>query len=587
MSQYANTLSPKDKDIDKFTTYIPPTDNSSSTMLKGITDMAGNLISSFGGGYARSEAFEQSGKDTTHLEAQYSIEHYDEDLQKKSPTITDDMSEVEKSRARAQIRDFKDDALKKFATDDRKLQAFVNAGRITSLEANALRQKRIQESLSNPVLAMFSEEFLRATKMHIGSPKLAEEFFDAPIQEQAMDAAEKQVVGDASENGLEYYVNYYMKKRRGVTREEVMGDAQVAYKAHLQMLQTAKDAQNLEATADQRANAFVNLGMQSSAPIWETLMDIGSQSGVVDEKSMIALKTQIGESRRQAIMGITQQMGTLDTTKQNFVLNNINNFFDELEKQASSVDGVKAMQASADVMKAKYSIMDSNANINFFEHMPAAAALQAVNPYLFEEVYKMSPSQLHMLNQSNPHWRNLSTYFNLTDPVQLMKPIGNYVAGKASPQETSLAVAAIGQNPSMMNEMDTNKVANDFAKEFARVDSGASLSIFSTKGQWDAAMQKPEGKQVAMAAIKGNAQRLRALQYGAGSGMPEHIAITDNTIAGIQFRFDIDTGNNVQLNETVKDQIGQTCKIFNAYPELLQEMGYDSVDAYFTDVFAK
>jgi hypothetical protein len=110
-------------------------------------------LDAIGKGYAQAKGANILGGNTSAEEAQASVAQFEGAVPfSEDPSNTPDQ--------KAQIEDMKAAALKKYGTNDKKLQALVNAGKISTLEANARRHQMIQENLSNPVLAMFKDEFM-------------------------------------------------------------------------------------------------------------------------------------------------------------------------------------------------------------------------------------------------------------------------------------------------------------------------------------------------------------------------------------------------------------------------------------------
>jgi hypothetical protein len=568
--------------------FAPPStvsaDKSSDAWGQAAAALVPKLLDAAGTGYAQAKGENILGGATTEVEAQEAVAGFDEEvIFEEDPANTADQN--------AQIRDMRNAALKKFGTDDKKIQALVTAGKISSLEANARRHQMLQESLSNPVLAMFKEDFLEASKPFTGgSGKLAEQYFGAylPTEEERvqMEAVDKVVTEKAK---FEAQVVETMNNF-GITREQ----------AEFQIRELNAEAQELKRLENE------NKKFKFKAPkAYSTAMDvvdyntkiIGARIAAIAQKgqklSGDEIQKLVGEleaSKQAMLGGVGDYLPNMERADRVAVEKAIDDRIEGFKKMLNESDGLEFLKRQVDTITSRNDIIEQRGVAQLIAVSPKIYAAFKMNPEYGDLVMKaeMGDASGEFGIKTNPYFRTLSSQ----NPHTNWGALGSESFDKITNNDATNWTAAHGASfyaetvrpGNTKGAIGAHKAAPDAANAAlvaAFANPSVSLAPMANSKEWEVAAKTPEGAKTVAANIRAARDTLIGMNVANTAKMSEPLAIKeilDIDIAGQElthYAFNIKG-----LPDVVQDRVIQTYKILKKNPHIVKELGANSVEEY-------
>lgn len=216
MAEFKTTLSKPDL---KFT---PLTPSRKPDSRKAVIEGIGQIATIAGKSIAKSAASDIVGADLTQQEVNEAADFIDQEIAtslagesvgEEGPILLTDR----------RVNEIKDVQLSKFAKNDRVLLALRDQGTISTTEARARRQLNLQRALSNPINAMFKNDFLNAmSDLTGGSTGAAKALFPLTAEEeQAQKISQAQQKSIAEFEGTLTSLELSTGKTRPVLRQEL------------------------------------------------------------------------------------------------------------------------------------------------------------------------------------------------------------------------------------------------------------------------------------------------------------------------------------------------------------------------------
>lgn len=551
------------------------------------------ILEGVGRGYAVAEGMNVVGDSTTAEEAAEAVDDYS-----KATSIFDKgKKEDDIAKQNAQIDDMRNKALKKYGTNDKKLQALVDSGKISTIEANARRHAILQENLSNPILAMFKDDFLNAaTPFTGGSGELAKNYFGAFIpteEERAELAAQEAVRTEMAEKKASIAS---LQNTFGISE----GQAQEIYQTHKQQAMQLQSAERnfkmLQYGSPEVFSAAVNMVDVFNESVMGEVIGYISKGKKFSEQDIGVLKGQADRLFNAAYSKISQfasKMTREDYTSAIKQLTDQRNRFDKIVSDASSL---KALEDSVRYLQGRTDNITGQALLNFTKKAPDVVASFKVGREFGEWYIGYLSGDISKQYQANadPRFKALLqslSGMNAGDTTASALNKANKGEKLSTPEALSLG-ASLTSNGSAKAVTAAVK-ANDegwmkaLKQAFSQEDM--TLAVFSDSSEWKYAMKSEEGAKVVSDAINTTAQRIIGRQFATGK-MPSKVKVDYIDMSnypnpyhrGKVYR--VDTGG-VPLDSNVKAELVQMYRILNDNPNILKALGVSSTEEWMDGLF--
>jgi hypothetical protein len=552
-----------------------------------VANAAMSLLSGLGKGYAQAQGANILGTSTTAVEAQQTADQFGE--------MVGDTSGLDE----AAIQDMKDQALRKFGTNDKKLQALVNAGHITTLEANARRHAMLQENLSNPILAMFQEDFLNASAPYTGgSGELAKKFFGAyqPTEEERIQLEMEENTRAntvAKLNAIdELKVNYGFTD----TQAEEYWDSMNASATELATAERQyKMLQYGSPKAFAASQAVNNL---FSTVISGQIVGAIAKGGSLTPEQVTGFKGMIEQhylQARQSLQKFAQKMTTEDRNKA----------FADLESERKRYLGMlndqsqlEALTKASELLKTKSDIITGQAIYEFTKNAPTVAAAYKMAPEFGEFVVGVYAGDYDakLKRATDPR---LKALFDTIEGIDTSRVVGSAFGkvisgGSFNPAEKAVMAVSM-QRPgaaAAFSKLAQNSPEN--AKEMVRQAmsaEGASLSMVADSDEWKMALNTAGGKELISPIFKATASKVRQMQAGFNGKFPKSVKVervlqAENAAWGMDSYTYLVKTDGTKLDDNVKRELIQMYKVLEANPSILKTLGKGSIDEVISGAFA-
>lgn len=581
--------------------YAPP-----STIKTQKSDPWGELaaklipgaIDAVGKGYAEAKGANILGTSTSAEEAQRGVEAFANDV-----PFTDDASNTPDQKAR--IDDMKREALAKYGTNDKKIQALVSAGKITSLEANARRHQLIQENLSNPVLAMFKEDFMEASTAFTGGPGLTEQYFGAymPTEEERVQLAmqdqaikeQAKFQADVKSTALVFGISEEAAKK------QIKAQAERA-----QYLASKEEEFKLRNFTSQESYAV------AIANIDQITNTISTQLGalVANGKKFDDPATLIGQLEQARAVGVTkiaQYTQKMTREDRNAAESTLNSRIDGLIDMVGSADGhdyfMKSIQrikggVEANEARMTQRLMDVAGPLWIVhKHAPEMAKLiqgAAAGDKAAEFGFKTDP-----LAQS---WaKGLGI---VIDPIENAETAAGIVNGntKFSMSKALNFVSSLWSNGDQgakaeeelaVKQPDVHTSLLQTAFKAAGEEDKSPLSNYSTSQEWIVRSRTPDGAKTVANAIRARVADARVRQFGQMGKIPTgeivvrpaQVKSTGGYWAPGMTNVPAFEFHTPGISPSVQKDMIQVIRIMENSPLVMKELGVKSSDEYLQKFF--
>lgn len=542
-------------------------------------------IEAAGKGYATAKGANILGNATSAEEAQGVVENFANEV-----PFTDDASNTPDQKAR--IDDMKRTALNKYGTDDKKIQALVSAGKISSLEANARRHQMIQENLSNPVLAMFKEDFLDASTAFTGGPGLTEQYFGAYMptdEERATLAAGEAIVKEKAKFQASVH---QIVLETGATEEQAIGILKEQNK-RAGILADAEYTSKLRGFTSQES--FV-AGMQVVDNFMQEaggkIAQIAASGKKLGDTEMQQLQGQLASAYQNNMVRLQHFGSTMTSEDYNKVRSELEGQYNSMNKLIADSDGYKFYERMVNRTKMHNESVVGKAYAEMAAKAPYVLAAYKISPALGDMWVASMGDDLSakMALKTHPFFGKFINELGYTDlqaasgdaiqNIAENKTEGwnfgsaiTWVKQLVTPGRTAAATSAVTQAP------DAYRAA--FATAFT--NENASLQEFADSDEFVVNSRTPEGAKVSAMAIEEKMKKMATLQRINKGTIPTDLKIripmpdgdAVPMVGGIQYEF-----NTQDLDHTVKKELVQAYKILSRSPATVKELGLNSPDEF-------
>lgn len=550
------------------------------------------LLDAAGKGYAIAKGSNILGDETTAVEQLQTVK----DFEAAAPFAKDEGDTPDR---KAEIEDMRRNALKKYGTNDRKIQALVSAGKISTLEANARRHQLIQENLSNPILAMFKEDFMDAsTAFTGGGGKAAEEYFGAylPTEEErvTLEAAGKIVTAKAkTEEAIAMF-----QESTGGTREAALS----FFKE-----QAEKENRLAEAEYNHKMRGFTSqesfvAGMQV---IDNFMFNTGAQlaqyaaSGKKIDDPVI-VKGQIDLAVQEATKRLSQFATNMTPEDYGKARAALKTQADHLYAIVDDSDSFKAYEKAVKRITLGNEAATGRAFANISKNLGDVLLAYKVSKE-FGDVYVKAQSGdmgAEFQMESNPLMKRIRATMPHVNTGDATTDANNKLLNNNSEGwSISSGVAAFMEMLTPGNAVGVTKVmheAPDAARQalkYAAQNPETSLKTIAHSNEWMVNSRTPEGAKITAMAIEEFVSRAKASQLLNEKGIPENIQIkgmpqidsfTGQPTGEVHYMF-----NTKDLTPEAKQELGEAYKILTKSPQTLQALGYTTPEEFITQAFKK
>jgi hypothetical protein len=548
-------------------------------------------LDAMGKGYAQAKGENILGASTSAEEAQTAVSQFADAV-----PFSDDPSNTADQKAR--IEDMKTEALKKYGTNDKKLQALVSAGKISTLEANARRHQLIQESLSNPVLAMFKDEFMDASAAFTGGPGLTEQFFGAymPTEEERVRMG---MIDESIKNTIAFESTVQQTSQLyGISPEAAT--KLVRHNAEQEAFLKQKESEHKLRTFSSAESYNVAMGHvdKITTEITNGLAAVVANGQKFDDPARVL--AQIQQARAVGAAEIARYGDTMTPDDRKSAEGELNKRLDDLSNLVKDADGHKffmegiaRVKGSVEANEARHTQAMMNALgplWTIYKHAPELA--KTYQGALAED--KAAQFKL----QTDPLGKYIIDRLGLNlDPGLLPKVGEKIVKGEKnfSAQEAVLAVATMFTGGADGVKAEVEMVQNQpdvhtalLKTAFEAMPDGDVLSPYANSRDWIVKAQTPDGAKAVANAISARVSQARSLQMRTGDIPSGKIVVRertpDNKSIGKSAVYEFHTPG---IDPAVQKDMIQTIKILRNSPQVLKELGVESAEDYLQKFFLK
>ena len=560
------------------------------------------VIEGVGKGYAAAQGANVQGANTTATEAEQAVN----DFKAAAPFEKDDNDTPDR---RAEIEDMRMSALKKFGTDDKRIQALVNAGKISTTEANARRSQMLQEKLSNPILAMFKDDFLDASKAFTGGSGSASEEYNGAyiptVEERAEKAAIDKIIDQrakhkAAVEQVRLSMGVTQEQANDIVTEQSRMAAAVDAAETKHKLRQFNSAESFDAAMDV-VDLFTTQGGG------ELMSMIAGGKKIADPSAAMARLQGIQNQYRAKLAEYRKTMTPEDYLRVEGEMNKRMNGWEEVIKNADATEytlkRLRVASASADVTLAQ-------SQVNMLKTIGPLYNLQRYAPEYAKVVQGVLDGDrgAQMAFAQNTHLQGVVKSLGLEKHIKMMPDVIDFMNNANKVRETGVKkdepssfakaltyVSSLwsGGSQGIKAEIEMNKANPDahvqlLQKNFSNKE--VSLNYYSNSSDWIAMAKTADGAKAVAAAVKARVASAKERQIGMGD-IPsikmrvEQMDLNDEMGArggGTSYTINVPSGT---LDNSVKDDLIQMYKVLNSSPLVLKELGYATPDAAIENYF--
>jgi hypothetical protein len=457
----------------------------------------------------------------------------------------------------------------------------------------------LQEHLSNPILAMFQEDFLNASAPYTGgSGELAKKFFGAyqPTEEERIQLEMEENTRAntvAKLNAIdELKVNYGFTD----TQAEEYWDSM---NASAMELATAERQYKMLQYGSQKAFAASQaINNLFSTSISGQIVGAIAKGGSLTPEQVTGFKGMIEQhylQARQSLQKFAQKMTTEDRNKA----------FADLESERKRYLGMlndqsqlEALTKASELLKTKSDIITGQAIYEFTKNAPDIAGAYKIAPEFGEFVVGVLSGDIAERYRRSTNIRFKKLYESI-EGMDLNKASSSAFrkaqAGSPLNSVESAAVALSFQEPgsaAAFSRFAQNSPEN--AKEMVRQAmsaEGASLSMVADSDEWKMALNTAGGKELISPIFKATASKVRQMQAGFNGKFPKSVKVErllqdENAAWGMDSYTYLVKTDGTKLDDNVKRELIQMYKVLEANPSILKTLGKESIDEVISGAFA-
>ena len=508
----------------------------------------------------------------------------------------------------AQLRDLDEKALRTFGTDMRRIGALLEAKKISSMQANAQAQSLMQNALSNPRTAMFTEKYKQLAAPILGTSKdggtTVGTYFDQTPEEKARAALAKGAIDDAVKRQSQ--INE-LKSTFGFSEEQA-----VDFVRHSAMREErVKQAQATTAMAN-ATTASVNANMavqnqRSQAKLMSTMAEMTdtaerfsiSVSGLVKQNGGSIPDDQIPflkDAAEKVYIDTIQKAKGLTPEHQKVVLENADFQRKRMLTMFEDRSALKALETANKDISEKTNNLTGKAIYQLASAMPDVAGAYKLGPDYgkFYVDLRSGSMEAGMKAHTNPWLRNIKDQLGNLNidklAVNAVDKITNGNSQLTAPEAQSFSVKLSnpGAAAAIVKTIETNPASLE-AIRTTYATEGTSLSMFNSNMEWKAAMKTKEGQKTVVEALKGATEQARAMQIRKGfptRGLSIERQERVDEMTGISAitAYNIKS-TGIALDPHVANNLGQAVMILDQHPEIAKLMGVASADEWLSKVF--
>ncbi len=553
------------------------------------------MLDAVGKGYAQAKGANILGGATSAEEAQTAVVQFEEAVPfSDAPSKTPDQ--------KAQIEDMKAAALKKYGTNDKKLQALVSAGKISALEANARRHQMIQENLSNPVLAMFKDEFMEASVAFTGGPGLTEKFFGAymPTEEERVRMA---MIDETVKNRVAFEGQVQQVSQIYNISPEASAKL-IKHRAEQDDYLKQKEAEHKLRTFSSAESYTVAMGHvdKITADITNNLSAMVASGQKFSDPSQILASIQ--QARTLGAMEIAKYGNTMTTEDRRSAEGELNKRLDDLSSMVTSADGHEYAMRHIALVKGRVAAREAAATSQLMDAMRSMWIVHKEAPDLAKMIMgaaagdKAAEFELAVHPYAKDVAKKLGIDTDKNREEELPKVGGKIVQGDTefNVKEAVLAVSSIftGSSEGVKAEVEVATKQPDVHEAllqtaFKTLPDADVLSKYANASEWIRAAKTPEGAKTVANAIATRVSQARALQMRTGdipSGkiVVREVAPNPKEAPGRSPFYEFHTPG---IDPAVQKDMMQVMKIMRNSPLVTKELGVQNAEEYLNKFFLK
>ncbi len=508
-----------------------------------------------------------------------------------------------------QVADLKKQVFDRVLTNQKRLQAALKRGAISSTEATARLNVLRNEALSNPLVAAYQDELDNALYVTTGGAgntfgKTAEEIRQATVDKAQLEAlaeTEKQISG-------------LINTRVAASRDQALNiiAQQQQHQANMAFYEEKKA--RIGVTSDEAYAASQTLTTAQASSAYGRIAQWVSSGA--DAKQISSIRLSLAEEGEQIKAAIRKS--AIGKNGETLVdSNTLRQQIDEVDKNVSQfsrmLDDQSATKQLVDVMAQRTAALDyqnQTINIELAKIAPMFVALkdnQAAGQWLWDNAINVNQMRTQWQESSNP----------------LLKMIG-----RLSPQEGARVVTGVSDkivNGSPLDNDDkaisaelltqkgaTAAVDEGYKKNPDQVIKNLSETPFQLKQinsnlEWLAKAKTPEGKEQVSAIVAGSARRAITSSFNDSAGeddwvvvgrgakikekrtpyrVPEKVLVRPkkNVVNNVE-TWDIDTGG-IWVNDAYKSELVNAYKLGTATPSLWNDR-FETIDDWLNSLFTR
>jgi hypothetical protein len=502
-----------------------------------------------------------------------------------------------------QVADLKKQVFDKVLTNQKRIQAALRSGAITSTEANARINVLRNEALSNPLVAPFQDELDNALFVTTGGAgttfaKTAAEVEAATVKKaqlEALEATEKQVT------------SMLLTKVAG-SRQQALNiiAQQQQHQANMAFYEEKKA--RLGVTSQEAYAASQTLVTAQSSSAYGTIAQWVQQGGDAKQVAPIRMKlVQEGEQIKQSIMKSARGSNGELLVSEDTLRAQINEVDKRTEAFSAMLDDQTATKTMIDVMAQRQAVLDTknqSIQIELSNAIPVFMAMKD-NPVASEWLWNNAVNMDQMLTkwqeESNPLLKTIGKLSPEQASKTVMETNEKVVMGK--PLETSDREIAAQM---LVQRGGTAAVDEAFKKNPEQTIKMLSETPFRTRDiynsrEWIKKASTDEGREQVNAVIEGASSRAilssmsdAARPKGGKFKAPDSVKVTKNKpvltnkntmVQRQEESWSIDTGG-IYVNDQYKSEIINAYKLGTEVPSLWDDK-YDSIDLWINDLFTR
>lgn len=552
------------------------------------------MIEGIGKGYAAAQGSNILGGDVTATEAEKAVQDY-------TAATPFQASKEDTPDRKAEIEDMRMAALKKFGTDDKRIQALVTSGKISTIEANARRAQLLQEKLSNPILAMFKDDFIDAAKSFTGGSGGASEDYNGAYIPTVEERAEKAAIDKIIDQRAKHKAAVEQTRlAMGVSEEvaEAMITEQAALAAKVDAAENKHKLRQFN-SADSFTAAMDVVDSFSAQVGGDVAASLASGHKIQDVSSAVA---KIEAARQQFRQKLDVYRATMTPEDYLRVEGELSKRVNDLQEIIKDGDAMEYQRKRLQLASASADITLAQSQVQMLKIMGPLYTLHKYAPEyakVVQGVMDGTDKGAELAFRSNTHLQSVVKALGINVGKDLLPSVVEKVnTGKTKEASTSEAWTWISSlwssgGQGVKAEVEMNKAKPDahtdlLKKAFSSPE--ASISQYANSRDWVVQAKTADGAKAVAEAFRARVSSAKARQALTGDipnidlkVIPDYGKVMrGNMTKDVAYKFNVPPGT---LDKSVQDDLVQMYKVLNQSPLVLKELGYATADEAISNYF--